>query len=342
MNNEQFIQACKNGDIAGANQIKNSFCVSINWKNLFLVVCENGDLKMAKWLYLDVQHINVAFFYIIFERVCGKGHLDIAQWIFSLDPNIMLHCNAAFKLACANGHIHIVKWLHSQGTNLDYDVAYQLAREYSHQNVIDWFSSISNANANANANSNANAKPALLILKSDDAPRIEIVSELPPCTNNSDDDDDIYFNYRFVGDALSKINIPTNNTFPKLTTADIIASLRAVAALPRGYKLKITKGKILEIDSGYTLTRMYRGDNRIRITELLDHTFFELVDNLKNVLKLALNNGNMSVIENYALAISSFLNNYDVFANVYEDNAQIRRRLCDIKNNFNIVYKFLL
>lgn len=325
MNGEQFIRACKNGDILLAHQIKSTFELNIDWQSLLTAVCENNDLNMAKWLYsvhkFDSSHLN-----IIFERACEKGFLDIAKWIYSLDENIAKCCNASFKLACSNGHIDVVKWFHSVNHNLDYDSAYQSAWERSCENIIDWFNSTMNIkNANIK-NMNIKNQPTEKI----EDPSIFCASKLT-CRN--------------AIEILSTIDIPTASTFPKLTTVDILSSLKSVASLPCGYKLKITNGKILEVDDSYTLTRMYRRDSRDKIAKLLDHTFFELVVSLKNVFTYILSNvdvfAHKVTIENYSSGVSAFLNNYDVFSNVYKDDDEMYVKLCDTKDNFAIVHKLL-
>jgi len=54
----------------------------------------------------------------IFFRVCTKGHLDVAQWLFSLSKNydtktVITLFYKGFKSSSRNGQLHVAKWLYS-------------------------------------------------------------------------------------------------------------------------------------------------------------------------------------------------------------------------------------
>ena len=52
-----------------------------------------------------------------FRLACGYGHLETANWLWSICPDeeqsAMLHAkdDGAFRMACQNGHLEIAKWL---------------------------------------------------------------------------------------------------------------------------------------------------------------------------------------------------------------------------------------
>jgi len=78
----------------------------------FVVACETGRMGDAQQLWspsFDKSIINDAF-----QRVCYKGHLSIAQWLFEKSPELDLSSNDdddAFKWACFNGHLSLAQWL---------------------------------------------------------------------------------------------------------------------------------------------------------------------------------------------------------------------------------------
>jgi hypothetical protein len=50
-----------------------------------------------------------------------NGHLDVAQWLYSLDDHTNIHAlnDDAMIYACSGGHLDMVIWLASNGVELD-------------------------------------------------------------------------------------------------------------------------------------------------------------------------------------------------------------------------------
>ena len=50
-----------------------------------------------------------------------NGHLQVAQWLYSLDTdnpiNIHIENEYAFRWACDNGHLQVAQWLYSLDTD---------------------------------------------------------------------------------------------------------------------------------------------------------------------------------------------------------------------------------
>lgn len=60
----------------------------------FLYCCADGNLEEAKSLYSSHKEINIrAYNDKAFVLSCRYKHIDIANWLYSLDPNICVHTN---------------------------------------------------------------------------------------------------------------------------------------------------------------------------------------------------------------------------------------------------------
>lgn len=52
----------------------------------FAFACVNGHLQIAQWLYsLKGVDIHAAIHTEVFRKMCNKGHLEVARWLLSLD-----------------------------------------------------------------------------------------------------------------------------------------------------------------------------------------------------------------------------------------------------------------
>ncbi len=83
--------------------------IQANFEN----ACWNGDIILAKKLWLN-NKINVNInSELIFRWTCKNGHIEVAQWLWQISPNIRIHIDNeyAFRYSCRYGHTNIVKWL---------------------------------------------------------------------------------------------------------------------------------------------------------------------------------------------------------------------------------------
>ncbi len=113
--NEQFLEACKGGQIEEAKRLVHYHSVDVHEKDelAFRWACKNGHIKIAKWLVHDHQ-VNVHThdkYEDAFRWACCNGYTEIAKWLVQ-DHQVDVHvCDEdAFKMACENGHEEIINW----------------------------------------------------------------------------------------------------------------------------------------------------------------------------------------------------------------------------------------
>ena len=114
-----FSIACGNGDLYKAKELLLRYSAFINISEYdelpFRLACENGHLEFAQWLLSVEPNINISIYECAFYCTCGNGHLEVAQWLLSLKPNINISSNSnyAFRYACEYGHLKVEQWLQS-------------------------------------------------------------------------------------------------------------------------------------------------------------------------------------------------------------------------------------
>lgn len=95
--------------------------------NLFYTACENDDLSEAMRLYSD-GYIHKNYYASVFWMSCHKGHLDIAQWLSYLKPDMyQLHnLDCEFiditHVSCLTAQLEVSQWLdrtHSVLTSIE-------------------------------------------------------------------------------------------------------------------------------------------------------------------------------------------------------------------------------
>jgi len=97
-----------------------------DYPNIFQYLCKKGYLSLAQWLLsvkptIDISEVDEA----AFRHACGRGHLEVAQWLLSVKPNINISAGyeEAFIYACKNGHLSVAEWLQSLN-NQKYVISY--------------------------------------------------------------------------------------------------------------------------------------------------------------------------------------------------------------------------
>ena len=122
------------------------------WKCYILSeLCKKDDLRdlikihvRFEWSRDDVR----SYHNCAFTWACGKGHLDVAQWLFTVFQltvdDVRSLGNKAFRHACEYGHLDVAKWLFTvfqltveDAQSCD-NYAFKCARHYGHQNVCNW------------------------------------------------------------------------------------------------------------------------------------------------------------------------------------------------------------
>jgi hypothetical protein len=91
-------------------------------ENQFIIAVSNGNLILAKELYIKGVNINAQDAFI---SSCCNGHLEVAKWLLSLSqgplrmPNSNININAAndyaFTESCYYEHFEIIKLLLGTG-----------------------------------------------------------------------------------------------------------------------------------------------------------------------------------------------------------------------------------
>ena len=68
-------------------------------EDYFIDYCKNGELKRAQNFLLENPNINISSYdELAFRMACALGHLDIAQWLLRVKPNINIFlCVCRFK-----------------------------------------------------------------------------------------------------------------------------------------------------------------------------------------------------------------------------------------------------
>lgn len=119
---QDFVKACCAGQLETAQRIfQNNPTHEFYYKFQlgFDKSCENGHLNVAQWLLtLENNMIDISIDQNYnFKWACGKGHLDVAQWLYERISQTLIDteknelCEEAFTYSCGNGHLDVAKWL---------------------------------------------------------------------------------------------------------------------------------------------------------------------------------------------------------------------------------------
>ena len=124
--NDEFIDACKNGDIdkvkylLSSPELKEHADIHAFGDAGFQWACMNGHLEVVKYLltspdlkkHADIHEGSDAGF----QWACNKGYLDIVKYLLTstdLKKHADIHSNSdlGFRWACENGRLEVVKYL---------------------------------------------------------------------------------------------------------------------------------------------------------------------------------------------------------------------------------------
>ena len=87
-----------------------------SFEEQFIISCENGDLELAKSLYLTIKNKKCYTYNYIFENTCFNNHLEVAKWLYTLKDHLIIdfNFNYIFKSSLVDEDLHeLSKWIYS-------------------------------------------------------------------------------------------------------------------------------------------------------------------------------------------------------------------------------------
>ncbi len=91
-------------------------------KKTFGIACKEGNLQVAKWLYENVEGLDIsAHKDFAFRMACEYNRIDVIKWLYTVKPDIDISACGEFalRLACYYGQFKTVKWLVTTKPNIN-------------------------------------------------------------------------------------------------------------------------------------------------------------------------------------------------------------------------------
>jgi hypothetical protein len=131
---KMFLFACLYGDL----QIVKELDGDLEYDRGFLRACQRGHLEIAQYLY---SLVSIDDLQIYFNLACEYSKLNVAKWLYSLAPQ---RVDLPFTFACACGHVEVAEWLHGLGGINHHDDEYQFlyACKNGHLEMAKWLASL--------------------------------------------------------------------------------------------------------------------------------------------------------------------------------------------------------
>ena len=135
----EFTTACYMGDIEMVkfwgnyhSDVSTSIIIDLCYNDelLFHKVCEKGHLNVAKWLYNLHPHMLIDNYNSIFNIACDIGHLRMVKCIASIDPGFIenkTNLIVPFWNSCLHGKLNIAKWIYANSDEKVYSLIDQSA-----------------------------------------------------------------------------------------------------------------------------------------------------------------------------------------------------------------------
>lgn len=150
-----FARLCYYGNLQIAKQLwtiseqqGTTIDISQNDECVFREACLGGHLDVAQWLLSIKPDIDVsAWGESAFSNACSNGHLEVAQWLMSIKPSIDVSAENenAFRKACLGGHLEVARWLcftYYVSISAENDLAFRGACSNGHLDVAQWLCNV--------------------------------------------------------------------------------------------------------------------------------------------------------------------------------------------------------
>ena len=128
MFNKIILDACTNNNIDIITTLHKFKKINFDY-DMFNIVCSEGYINLAKWIYtVDPSQLtmfrkelseNTIFYKELspFYVSCSNGHIDLAKWIYQIDKSQLTirsqNGSSPFYASCYNGHIDLAMWIYS-------------------------------------------------------------------------------------------------------------------------------------------------------------------------------------------------------------------------------------
>ena len=129
---------------------------SLMLPSIFQDVCAKGHVQVAEWLFGQAA-VSPSVLLDCFARACATGHLAVAQWLWlhtarevSLDRLAVIAYDA-----CQGGHVHVLHWLNSLGLLVNQEtreVIFRCACLHGNLDVAKWVHSLGGVDIHALCN----------------------------------------------------------------------------------------------------------------------------------------------------------------------------------------------
>lgn len=148
-----FAECCKRCNIEVAKWLfvlSNNKISSEKIYDALTIACQNGNFKMAKWLYTTYE-FNNSDLIRLFNISCTHYQIKIVKWLYILiDKPVDL---TKIVESCVHGYFNIVKWLYEKEKyNLDNhkyaNTLFMIFCGYNKYELVEWLYNITNSGVN--------------------------------------------------------------------------------------------------------------------------------------------------------------------------------------------------
>ena len=158
---DQFFNACIENNLDIAQKLWVTMCCTRKMKRktktrefidketlAFIRVCQQGHLNVAQWMHLIIPDIDIETEdgnECAFSRACEHMHFHVAHWLLSVKER-SIHVSSMFQWACREGRLDIAQWMLSVKPTINIsaneEYAFRMACDEGHLLVAQWLFSI--------------------------------------------------------------------------------------------------------------------------------------------------------------------------------------------------------